>query len=166
MESRDIVVRPVAPADLASLITLNNDHPIELSIVDADRLRALLSAAALATAIGRISEPDAFLIAFDDAAPPQGPNHAWFLERRTHFLYVDRVCVAPRVRKRGLARALYVDALAAAARRGATTLCCEVNSDPPNLASDAFHAALGFHEVGSAFLADRGKTVRYLERAV
>ena len=41
---------------------------------------------------------------------------------------------------------------------------CEVNRDPPNPDSDAVDAALGFREVGSAFLADRGKSVRYLER--
>ena len=40
------------------------------------------------------------------------------------------------------------------------------NTDPPNPGSDAFHARLGFHEVGRAFLADRGKSVRYLEREV
>jgi predicted GNAT superfamily acetyltransferase len=45
-------------------------------------------------------------------------------------------------------------------------VCCEVNSDPPNPLSDAFHAALGFREVGRAFLPDRGKSVRYLELGV
>jgi predicted GNAT superfamily acetyltransferase len=35
---------------------------------------------------------------------------------------------------------------------------------PPNPASDAFHAALGFAEVGSARLFDGMKTVRYLAR--
>jgi heme-degrading monooxygenase HmoA len=32
----------------------------------------------------------------------------------------------------------------------------------PNPASDRFHAAFGFAEVGSAWLAERAKTVRYL----
>jgi predicted GNAT superfamily acetyltransferase len=39
----------------------------------------------------------------------------------------------------------------------------EAPRSPPNPGSDAFHAALGFREVGRAFLADRGKAVRYLE---
>jgi predicted GNAT superfamily acetyltransferase len=100
----------------------------------------------------------------DEQTPAQGPNHAWFLARHARFLYVDRVCVHARARRCGLARALYLDALAAAARRGASVICCEVNREPPNPASDAFHAALGFVEVGRAFLPDRGKLVRYLER--
>ena len=47
---------------------------------------------------------------------------------------------------------------------GVPLLCCEVNAEPPNPASDAFHRAMGFAPVGEAFLADRGKTVRYFER--
>jgi uncharacterized protein len=39
-----------------------------------------------------------------------------------------------------------------------------VNSDPPNPASDAFHAALGFEVVGEAAIHDGAKTVRYLAR--
>jgi hypothetical protein len=159
-------VRSVAPADLPALLALNNAHAVELSLVDAAKLQALLSAAALAIALGPVGAPHAYLLAFAEDTPVQGPNHAWFLARHARFLYVDRVCVAPEARKRGLARALYASALATAERRGAEVLCCEVNSDPPNPVSDAFHAALGFREVGGAFLADRGKAVRYLERAV
>ena len=39
---------------------------------------------------------------------------------------------------------------------------CEVNCDPPNPVSDAFHAALGFREIGRARIVERSKTVRYL----
>jgi uncharacterized protein len=157
-------VRPVAAEDLPALLDLNNAHSVELSLLDLEKMRGLLGAAALATAIGPAAQPDAFLLAFDHDAPPQGPNHAWFLARRARFLYVDRVCVHPRTRRLGLARALYAHALAEAIRRGLPVLCCEVNTDPPNPVSDAFHASFGFVEVGRAFLPDRGKSVRYLER--
>ena len=160
----EIVVRPVAPEDVPALLALNDAHAVELSLLGADKLRELLRVAALAAAIGSPGRPDAFLLAFDHDTPPQGPNHSWFLARHPRFLYVDRVCVEPRERRRGLARALYAYALAEAARRGFPILCCEVNTDPPNPGSDAFHASLGFVEVGRAFLADRGKSVRYLER--
>jgi len=158
------VVRPAAPEDLPGLLALNNAHAVELSLLDAEKLRRLLGVASLATAIGPPAQPNAFLLAFDHDTPPQGPNHSWFLARHPRFLYIDRVCVEPRARRRGLARALYAHALAEAARCGVPILCCEVNTDPPNPGSDAFHASLGFVEVGRAFLADRGKAVRYLER--
>jgi predicted GNAT superfamily acetyltransferase len=44
-------------------------------------------------------------------------------------------------------------------------ICCEVNLDPPNPASDAFHASLGFHEIGSAAMSN-GKVVRYLTKVI
>jgi predicted GNAT superfamily acetyltransferase len=161
-----VVVRPIEPADLAAVLALNNSHSLELGQTDQERLGRSLSAATVAIVIGPVGQPDAFLIAFDHTVPAQGPNHAWFLGRRPRFLYVDRICVLPQARKRGLARALYSAVLAEAARRGTPLVCCEVNSEPPNPGSDAFHAALGFSEVGRAFLPDRGKSVRYLELGV
>jgi predicted GNAT superfamily acetyltransferase len=47
---------------------------------------------------------------------------------------------------------------------GRDRVVCEVNQNPPNPASDAFHAALGFAEVGSASVYDGSRTVRYLSR--
>jgi predicted GNAT superfamily acetyltransferase len=159
-------MRAIEPADLPGLLALNNAHSIEVGAVDEAKLRAFLSASVLSIAAGPPGHPEAFLIAFDHGTPAQGPNHAWFLARLPQFFYVDRVCVDARSRRKGLARALYAEAFATAARRAIPTVCCEVNIDPPNPASDAFHTALGFFEVGRAFLPERGKTVRYLEHRV
>jgi predicted GNAT superfamily acetyltransferase len=52
------------------------------------------------------------------------------------------------------------------AGRGHTHIACEVNVDPPNPTSDAFHAALGFVEIGCASIHDGSKSVRYLERTL
>jgi uncharacterized protein len=43
---------------------------------------------------------------------------------------------------------------------------CEVNVEPPNRASDALHAALGFTRVGWAKIHEGRKTVRYLGRSL
>ena len=154
-------MRAIEPADIAALIAMNNANHVEVGFAGPGAFQGWLGVAVVATASGPIGDPDAFLIAFDHRTPPQGPNHAWFLARGGEFLYVDRVCVHPRARRRGLARALYEDLFR---RAGPTLVCCEVNFDPPNPVSEAFHAALGFVEVGRAFLPDRNKSVRYLER--
>jgi uncharacterized protein len=52
------------------------------------------------------------------------------------------------------------------AAAGHTRVVCEVNARPPNPESDAFHAALGFTEVGSASIHNNSKTVRHLSRAL
>ncbi len=49
-----------------------------------------------------------------------------------------------------------------ASQAGHDRVVCEVNARPPNPESDAFHAALGFTEVGSASIHNDSKTVRYL----
>ena len=147
--------------DRGLLLALNNRHATELSPLDASAFDRLLAAAVRATAV---APADAMLIAFGPEADYDSPNFAWWRARRDRFVYVDRLVVADRARGRGLARALYADLFACSAARAAGAIVCEVNSDPPNLASDAFHAAHGFTVAGEARLADRAKSVRYLIR--
>ena len=109
---------------------------------------------------------DAFLIAFDQDAISASPNFQWFKSRYKRFVYIDRVIVAPDKRGRGVARGLYGELFAAAAQAGHSLIGCEVNVEPPNPVSDAFHAALGFAEVGRAILTGGAKQVRYLIREV
>jgi predicted GNAT superfamily acetyltransferase len=90
----------------------------------------------------------------------------WFRERYGRFVYVDRVVVAPAARGRGHARRLYDELFERAASAGHEVICCEVNRDPPNPASDGFHATLGFVEVGSAAIHHGQKTVRYWVRPI
>lgn len=157
---------PLALADLdgpegAALLALNNAHAVELSWLEPERLAHLVAQAFLARRVGMA---DALLLTFDQDAEYDSPNFLWFRERYPAFVYVDRVVVADSARGRGLARALYDDLFAAAKAAGHDRIVCEVNSDPPNPASDAFHAALGFAPVGAAEIHGGKKTVTYLER--
>ena len=146
-----------------ALLALNNAHAQELSWLEAERLEYLISEAFLARRIGRL---DAFLLAFDQDARYDSPNFIWFRARYPRFVYVDRIVVAPSARGRGCARRLYDDLFEHAARAGNDRVVCEVNKTPPNPASDAFHAALGFVEVGSASVHGGSRTVRYLSHTL
>lgn len=148
---------------LNRLLTLNNAHAAELSLLDAGRLAHLLRQALWAASIG---DADAFMVMLDQSADHDSPNHRWFRNRYPRFAYVDRIVVSPAARGRGLARTLYAAAMQAAAAAGHTAITAEVNSDPPNPASDALHAALGFQQVGTASIHGGAKTVRYLMRAL
>lgn len=143
------------------VLALNNEHAKELSWLDSDRLIELVGRAFLARRIGAV---DAFLLAFDQDADYDSPNFLWFRSRYARFVYVDRIVVAPSARGRGHARRLYDDLFRHALGAGHEHVVCEVNREPPNPASDAFHAALGFSEVGTAAIHDGRKTVRYLAR--
>ncbi len=143
------------------VLALNNEHARELSWLSAERLVELVDQAFVARHIGKV---EAFLLAFDQDADYDSPNFLWFRARYPRFVYVDRIAVASSARGRGHARRLYDDLFRHALRAGHERVVCEVNREPPNPASDAFHAALGFSEVGSAAIHDGSKTVRYLVR--
>jgi uncharacterized protein len=156
-------VLPVSPTVEPTVLALNNAHAAELSWLDRDRLTLLLRQAFHAR---RIGEGDGFLLAFDESAAYDSTNYLWFRQRYRRFVYVDRVVVASDARGRGYAGLLYADLFDRAGRAGHDIVVCEVNRDPPNPASDAFHAAQGFAEVGQAAIHQGSKTFRYLARAL
>lgn len=148
-------------ASRAAALALNNRFAAELSEADRRRFDWLADNAYLAVRVGMVR---AFLIAFDQDAGYDSPNFVWCRARARRFVYVDRVVTDPDWRGHGLARALYAHLIDRAVADGHDTIMCEVNLVPPNPASDAFHAALGFVEVGRAAIPGGAKTVRYLER--
>jgi len=152
---------PFAGGALEALLTLNNAHATELSWLEPGRFAALAGRAYYARSVGGA---DAFMLAFDEGAEYDSPNYLWFRARYGRFVYVDRLAVTPAARGRGLARLLYADLLRQARADGYTLIGCEVNFHPPNPASDALHAALGFIEAGRGVV--NGKTVRYLTRRI
>ncbi len=162
----DEELAPVGAADLrdggplaGALLALNNAHAAELSWLEPGRLRRMAAAAFLAR---RAGAADALLLAFDQDADYDSPNFLWFRARLPRFVYVDRVVVAVHARRRGLAGRLYRELFARAAEAGHEWVVCEVNSAPPNPASDAFHARLGFTAIGAGQVDGGKKTVRYL----
>jgi uncharacterized protein len=150
--------------DEGAILALNEAHRTETSALDATMLQALL---AQALHIGlRNRGSDAFLIALDQDALSGSPNFQWFKTRYRRFVYVDRIIVAPAKRGRGIARSLYEELFVAAAQASHSLIVCEVNVEPPNPASDAFHETLGFSEVGRAVIHGGEKQVRYLVKTI
>ena len=146
-----------------ALLALNNRFQQELSFLSPEKATHLVGQAFMAS---RIGEADALLLAFDQDAQYENPNFNWFRERFDRFVYIDRVVVAPQMRGRGLAQALYRALFQQAAAGRHVRVVCEINWEPPNPASDAFHASLGFEQVGLAILPGAAKTVRYFSRAI
>ncbi len=155
------MIEPIEDELLPAVLALNNRHATELSLLDMPGLVALLREAFHARRIGGL---EAFMIGFDETADYASPNFLWFRERYERFAYVDRIAVAPQARGRGHARRLYEDFFAHAQREGHEIAVCEVNADPPNPGSDAFHAALGFRAGRHRRHPRRQKTVRYFAR--
>jgi predicted GNAT superfamily acetyltransferase len=144
-----------------NLLALNNAHASELSWLEPDHLVRLVASSWLALRIGNVA---GFLLAFDQDADYDAGHFLWFRARHARFVYIDRVVVAAAARGRGHARRMYNTVFRLASDAGHDRVVCEVNLAPPNPASDAFHAALGFAEVGTAVIDGGDKTVRYLLR--
>ncbi len=88
----------------------------------------------------------AFAVVVEPGTSYSSPNYAWFSGRYERFLYLDRIAVAGNWRRRGIGSIIYDDSERKAARWG--RLLCEVDLEPPNAASLAFHRSRGFVEVG------------------
>ncbi|TKB78566.1 MAG: GNAT family N-acetyltransferase [Mesorhizobium sp.] len=156
-------IEHVSPRDEPAILALNNEHAAELSWLEPERLSFLLGEAFYTRRIGTL---EAFIMTFDQDASYDSPNFLWFRERYPRFVYVDRVVVDSKTRGRGHARRLYEDLFEQASRAGQAIVTCEVNAEPPNPASDAFHTALGFVEVGDAVIHGGKKAVRYYARRI
>lgn len=142
-----VTLRPVVPADLEALVAINDGAHPAVPITPPAEFAELLAMSRLAL-VADDGEPAGFVIALAPGLAYPSENYAWFSARSGDFLYVDRIVLAPRLQGRGVGPRLY-DAVEEAARvDGATEITCEVNVRPPNPGSLAFHARLGFVEVG------------------
>jgi predicted GNAT superfamily acetyltransferase len=138
-------LRPITPADHTDVLALNERNVELLAPMDDARLTELVSLADAASVIDVDGTFAGFVMTFAVGAVYDGENFGWFARRYGDFCYLDRVVIHEDFRRRGLASAVY-DELESSCGRPLFAL--EVNLDPPNVASLAFHRARGYTEVG------------------
>lgn len=157
------VLRPMADGDVSDVLKLNAEHVELLSPLDATRLDDLRHWATRADVILCDGQTAGFVLVFGPGTDYDSVNYRWFGERYgARFHYLDRIVIDDRFRRRGIASAVY-DAVEEDARsRG--RLALEVNIDPPNDPSLAFHRRRGYREV--AQLGEPGHRVSLMARAI
>ena len=151
------------------ILALNAQEEIATSALEEDKLHVMLHASFAALYIEGSQDLDqiqGFLLAFDQSAAYDSPNFLWFQQRLDRFIYIDRVVISPLHHGKGFARALYLALFDVSVLASHETVVCEVNIEPPNPVSDAFHQSLHFKEIGRATLAQSGKTIRYLQHQI
>lgn len=151
-------LRPATTADFAAILALNEESVAALSPLTRERLAALDACAALHLVVEDGARVIAFLLALREGAAYDSPNYRWFAQRFERFLYVDRVVVSTSARGRGVGARLYEALFEFAATQAVGPVSCEYDVEPPNPASERFHARFGFREVGRQRL-DGGKLV-------
>lgn len=94
-------------ADVESVLRLNEESVWALSPLDADGLCNHRAAAGWALVCEDDGQVAAFAIAYAPGASYASVNYAWYTARFDDFVYLDRIAVDPRFRRRGIATGLY-----------------------------------------------------------
>lgn len=137
-------------ADLDRVGQINTANVPEVGPADRDHLAHLFAE----SSIRLVEETDGQLVGFCLVLAPgadyDSVNYLWFTDNHPETMYLDRVAFDAAFVGRGLGSAMYaeVDRIIRAEFPDATGLSLEVNVDPPNEPSLAFHRTLGFAEVG------------------
>ena len=155
-------LRPLSASDSAELAPLNDAASPAVPVTSTSDLARLITIAELALGIEREGELVGFVIAIAPGADYDSENYRYFESRAVDHLYVDRIVIAESERGAGLGVVLYDAVFDAARRSGRLEVTCEVNLDPPNPGSQAFHSRLGFVEVGTQHTKGGSVTVSLL----
>ncbi len=140
-----MILRPITTADHAEVLALNETNVELLAPLEEARLVQLLSWADTAAVIDVDGSFAGFVLTFVSGSTYDGENFGWFSDRFGDFCYLDRIVIHEDFRRRGLGTEVY-DELESSCGRALFAL--EVNLDPPNEGSLAFHRARDFAEVG------------------
>jgi len=144
-------LRPYRDRDLDALVAVNDAAYPAVPITPAEELAELIGMSSVAVVVDD-GAAAGFVLGMPPGLAYQSENYLFFSARArehgTTFVYVDRIVLAAHLRGRALGPLLYDAVFDEARRVGADEVLCEVNLEPPNPGSLAFHTRLGFVEVG------------------
>ncbi len=154
-----MLLRPAHPADLARIVELNDAAAPAVPVTAPADMERLLSLSSLAlVAVDDAGTVHGFVVALDPGSAYESENYRFFERRGGAHVYVDRIVVDRAVRGSGTGRLLYDAVFERARSTGRAEVTCEVNLEPPNPESIAFHERLGFARVAEQ--STKGGTIR------
>jgi uncharacterized protein len=154
-----VLLRRARPADLARIVELNDDASPAVPVTPPEDMERLLGMSSLAlVAVGADDLVHGFVVAMDPGSAYDSENYRFFEDRGTSHVYVDRIVVDGAARGSGVGRLLYDAVFERARSTGSAEVTCEVNLEPPNPESLAFHERLGFARVAEQ--STKGGTIR------
>ena len=159
-----MIIRPISSAEIGAAVELNNAEVPQVGASDPEHFADLMGYRGVVWGAYNVADLGGLaglLVAVEPGTTYNSTNYQWFDDRSDDFIYVDRIVVAPAVKGQGVGRALY-ERLAAAYVGTARQMTCEVNIDPPNESSMAFHRRMGFGQVGTKL--DGSKTVSLMTK--
>jgi len=156
-------LRPIEPGDHDAVLALNETAVDHVSPMDEASLRWFVGHAHRVVVVEAAGEVAAFAVVLLPGTGYESPNYCWFSDRYDDFVYLDRIAVGERWKRQGLGTAIYDEMEREASAH--SRLCCEVDVDPPNHASLAFHESRGYEETGQLRNA-QGKVLTMLVKEI
>jgi len=147
-----VTIRDMTNNDLERVLEINEANVPEVGPADLERLGFIVGESAMALVVVDDS-PDGretiigFCLVLAPGSTYDSINYLWFMQRYPDAYYLDRVAFDASAQGKGSGTALYAEVDRRLAEVGAD-LTLEVNIDPPNEPSLAFHRKHGFVEVG------------------
>jgi len=153
---------PVQEADLPEMVSLNEAAAPAVNSVQAAFFRQMARRSECFLTVRLGGGLGGFLLLLPAGVDYDSLNYRYFASHYDRFAYVDRIVVNPDFRRQGIGNGLY----AALMERSMDVprITCEVNVEPPNPGSLAFHAELGFRVVAEQETEGGAKRVALMVR--
>jgi predicted GNAT superfamily acetyltransferase len=156
---QNLRMRIMKEADIPQVAALNNEAYPAVTRLTEDELTALFAMCDVSlVATSRDHRITAFLLSLGQGQPYESENYRWFEARGVRHQYIDRIVVSDSAKGTGVGRAFYESVFERARERGANEVTAEVNLEPPNPGSVAFHERLGFRQLAEQDT--KGGTIR------
>lgn len=137
-------IRFATEKDLPAVLKLNTAALQHVSEVTLSDMKRFLKQADPFLVIEEGEELAGFMIVLQKGLDYKSLNYQFFCNNYSDFDYVDRIVIAEKFRGRKFGKALYDHLFTHSDKKKIT---CEVNLQPPNPDSIAFHKSLGFKQV-------------------
>lgn len=154
--------RDMQRKDLPHVLALNQAAVPAVGTLDTAGLERLYALSKVRWVLAKGDVLAAIMFAMEPGTDYQSPNYRWLAERYERFVYVDRIAIAPEFQRQGLGARIYQKLAAYSRAQNAKVMLAEVNVQPPNPQSIAFHEASGWKAVDDLAHA-HDKVVRFFE---
>lgn len=141
--------RPISQADLPRLLELNNQAAPAVPAHSTNEFESLWRLMDYSVGVWSGDELVGFAWAMEPGSDYSSENYRFFERRGVPHFYIDRIVFSEPAQGLGLGQATYRHLFEQARSLGVTQVTCEVNLEPPNPRSLAFHHRMGFEDLAT-----------------
>jgi predicted GNAT superfamily acetyltransferase len=141
-------IREGTARDLGDVLALNQAEAKWTSDLDQAALERLINYRVTCDVLTESDHVVGFILVMCSTSAYPNANLDWFNSRLSDFWYIDRIVVDSGFSGKGYGRLLYEHTFSRARERRQSSITCEYSTQPMNAGSAAFHARMGFREIG------------------